>query len=350
MATVALTDITTAFTVNVNIENLKLFECVYSQPFELNQLNWRIKLKRIANDEHSLAIYLECVFVTNTIALSCEGQATVTLLPTSRDTEPVVKRLRTKVFDYENCSIGVDDFIKWDKFAEEYVRGNVASFNIELLTGPLRRRRKELQTIERSVAKFFVEIVGARNLDQCSSSEIVLRGIRWTVHCDKQDNCLAIFLNGNAADIDAEWTCTVEASFTLLSFKSDGENIAYQFTKDFGETWKSEWGYPQFIKWSTFVDETKEYISDDNRAKLYVQLKVEAAKPNWELQASAGASNCSSIACSVCYDSFRSGEIQTIKCGHLFCKSCFFASIARRLVCPTCQSVTDATELHPIFF
>lgn len=351
MATLKLNDIGTVFLLKVNTEILNK-TCEYSFEIELNNVKWKVKFCKKSTDGdaniQALAVYLVAAFDKSEMEWSCDAQAVFKLFQKDgRAVNCVVKDLSKKTFDKRNPCHGIDDFIKWDDFLQNHVNENQAKFEIEISTGVLERKSMALHDMERVSAQFHVAIEGASKLTNCFSSEVVLQGVRWKVSCTKSGEFLVVYLSGNEDDIDSNWSYNVAAKFTLMSFKSDIKPISYKFVHEYGADF--DWGYPKFLKWSEFIDENKKYVSRD-KANLFVEMKVEQPKPIWNIQRLALPAAGVTFECCLCLDSFSSGKIFSTKCGHLFCKPCFEKSIENRNVCPTCQTATSSTDLHPIYF
>lgn len=353
MASTSVIDIETVCRLSVETSNLNT-RAVYSQEIDLNNLKWKVKFSKKstggAKGDGYLAIHLESLFNGDAVKWSCEAQAAFKLLQKNGQAENcVVKYLPKTTFDHMHSSHGVENFIKWNSFLEQFVQDSRATFEIEITTTPLKRKRDVAQVMDRMSAKFAVIIENALKLEKCFSSKLVLQGVHWQVQVQRNGEFVAVFVLGDENDIDDNWFYNVTAKFTLLSFNRDVPSFCNEYKREFGKVRGFSWGYSKFIEWSHFVDESKKYISR-NKAKLLVELKVEHPNSDWKIQPHKLVKTSPSIDCCVCLDSFASGKIFSIRCGHLFCKPCFDISITTRKVCPTCQATTTLAQLHPIFF
>lgn len=353
MAKATLTQIGSVFRFTVNTENINS-NCVYSPEFEMSGLKWKVKLnkKLIAGSEEALlAVHLETVFSKDTMKWSCDAEAAFKLLRTEGPPEiSVVKHLSKSTFDVDNLSHGVHDFMQWDTFLKNFATDNSATLEVGISTSPLKRKREKDQEIIKISAKVLVEICDAKKLEICFSPQTVLQGIRWKFECRKEGEFLAVFMNGDLNDMDINWSYKTHATFTLLTFDKNVEPCVRRFVHEFGRASYSSWGYKDFLKWADFVDETKQYISPHGKANILVEFKVEPPEPKWKLQRSTLVKTSSSLECCICFESFTSGSIFSIECGHLFCKPCFDKAIERSSLCPTCQSTATSSQLRPIFF
>lgn len=352
MAKATITQIESVLRFTVNTENINS-NCVYSPEFEMSNLKWKVKLikRSIAGSDDSLAIHLETVFSKDTMQWSCEAEATFKLLQQGGQLEKsVVKRLSKSTFDVENLSHGVYDFMKWDAFLKNCAHDNRATIEVGISTSPLKRKREKDQEIIKIAEKVMVEINDAKKLVTCFSPQTVLQDIRWRIECRKEGEFLAVFMNGDLNDMDINWSYKTAATFTLLTFDKNVEPCIKRFVHEFGKASYPSWGYRDFLKWSDFVDDKKHYISPYGKANLLVEFKVEPPEPKWKLKRNTLVKVKSLLDCCICFDSFMSGEIFSIECGHLFCKPCFDASMTRGNICPTCQAAINPAQLHPIFF
>lgn len=352
MTTTKLNAFRTAFFYTLNTTKLDS-SGVDSLMIELNGLKWTVQFRKNSNENcanaHALAICLVGYLKKNEIEWTCEAQASVKLLhKDGSDERAILKELPKKIFESSDSSHGIDDFIKWDEFLKYYVQNNQAMFEIEISTSPLKRKRATTADVNQFSTEFHVVIDNVSKLDSVCSSDVVLHDVRWRILIKKEDEFLAIYLNGMANDMDPNWSFKVYTTFQLLPFNSKVDAHTIRFNNTYNSS-ISGWGQKNFLKWSDFVDPNKNYVWKD-QANLLVELKVTNLEPLWKNQCHTLKAANTSLDCCVCLDRFTSGQIFSIKCGHLFCEPCFNKSMTQRKVCPMCNVTTNVSQLHPIYF
>lgn len=151
MATYKLSKFATGFRFTLNTANLNS-GWMNSPEIELRNLKWKVKFCKKStegsNDTGSLAVHLESTFDKDSTKWWCDAQAAFkSLQKDDQADKSVVKYLSKKTFDKENLSHGIDDFIKWDVFLRQHVYGNQATFEIEMTTSSLKRKRARCNNI-----------------------------------------------------------------------------------------------------------------------------------------------------------------------------------------------------------
>lgn len=299
-----ITEFGSTFRFTVNTKTLKKSKCVYTPEFEFSNSKWKVRFSRTTNDdgEKCLAIHLECVSLkkssffsklTKAKEWSRDAQATFTLLQTDGHADkPIVKFLSMKTFEKKYLSHGIDDFIEWDTFLKDHA---YATFEINISSSPLKAKRNIIQEIVPISAKMRVVIKDAKNLKTRLSSEFVIQGIRWRLCAQKKDEHLGVYLYFNQNDMNANWHYKVAAKFILLTSNHDSESWSKNYVHKFEKCY-SNWGFPKFLKWSEFVDETKGYIYG-KKAEFNVEIKVEDPEPAWKLQCPTPLETTSSFEC-----------------------------------------------------
>lgn len=338
----------TIFRFSVDVSQLAT-NSIESSEIQLSDVNWKIQLRKNQTDDGGkavLGVYLVSAFdATN---LSCEAQATFKLLRNDNQIDQsIVKYLQKQKFSYHKKSHGFDEFIEWDNFLAHFVSEGKAVLKVEISAEPLHRLTAELN-IEQEYAKLHVSVENVTELESCLSPGIVVRGIKWHVFIRKKEDYLDIFLRANKPDLSKNWFYKVDCTFQLLSLEENDSGIK-KITRANFHSELDDWGFKRFLEWSVFTSPRFTSIPD-NKANFLIEFTVHEPKPLWTLDKLKLSNANSSLQCSVCFECFTSGNISTIKCGHLFCEPCFAKSIEERKLCPSCKVPTDANELHPIFF
>lgn len=321
---------------------------VVSPEIRLSDVNWKIELQKKTDEtgiKNVLGVFLVSKFDKNTENFSIKAQAAFKLLRNDGQMEEsIIKHLPKVRFSSIKQSHGFDDFVDWIDFLDRFVNENGAVFEIEITAEPL------IQTfgLDIGYAKFRVVVNDVSELDSCYSSETVVRGIKWKLRIQRQDESLSAFLYGDTNDMDKHWSYRTECTLKLVSFHEDVRSIKYSFKHDFCMEMNAL-GYNKLLDWSDFVSAEKQYVRNDN-ACFIIEMKVDEPKPMWQIMDHKLSKANSLLECSICFECFATGKIFTIKCGHLFCKPCFRKFIVNQQVCPKCRTPTSADELHPIFF
>lgn len=117
-------------------------------------------------------------------------------------------------------------------------------------------------------------------IDQKIASEFDLRGIKWTIYTEKKNGSLAVYLKANENDLE-KLSWEVHATFALLSFDNSVESIQHKFTHKFDVASPMR-GIEKFISWTELFDSNKKFVLDD-KANLFVEIKVDQTKQIWNL-------------------------------------------------------------------
>lgn len=346
MASATSSCLSTIFRFTFDISQLDV-NPIESSEIELSDVNWKIQLRKNSTDDGSkvnLGVYLVSTFDDGAPSLSCNAQASFKLLRNDNEIgQSIVKYLRKQKFSNLQQAHGFDEFIEWNEFLAHFVTDSKAIFKIEISAEPL--QRLIITTIEQEYAKLHVVVKAVSELIMCDSPVIVVRGIKWKVSIRKNDDDLAIFLCADKSELGKNWFYKVECTFQLLSL-CDDDSVKKVTTTNFHYD-AFDWGYAHFIKMSEF---TSRRFTLANKANFIVEFKVHEPRPLWELNKPMLSNATASLQCCVCFECFTTGNISTIKCGHLFCAPCYTKSTKVRKVCPMCTTPTNANELHPIFF
>lgn len=339
--------LSTIFRFTIDVSQLTT-NSIGSPEIRVSDVNWKIQLKKNPTDcdggKVALGVYLVSTF--DEANLSCDAQATFKLLRNdNRADQSIVKYLQKQKFTNLKNLHGFDGFVDWTDFHTDFVNDGKATFKVEISAEPP-QRLAQLTTIDQEYAKLHVFVENVSQLGHCYSSEIVVRDVKWKVQIKKNGDDLGVFLCPDKLDLGKNWSYKVDCTFQLLALKdNDADDHKLSTSKNF-HYGVNDWGYKQFLKWSKF---TESYVIDDT-ANIIIEFKVHEPKPLWTLNKPNLSNANSSLQCAVCLECFTTGNICTIKCGHLFCEPCFTKSTKERKVCPMCKAATDTNELHPIFF
>lgn len=291
-----------------------------SQEIRVSDVNWKIQLQKkpIGNDGGKMAVGVYLVSTFDEANLSCNAQATFKLLRNDNQIDQaVVKYLQKQKFTNLNHTHGFEQFVDWTDFMADFVSEGKATFHIELSAEPSQRLAQS--NIEQECAKLRVSLENVSTLEESCSPEIVVRGIKWFARF------FYVFLCADKLDMDKNWSYDVDCTFTLLAPRQKGEDDFIKCTsKDFNDV--DDWGFKYFMKWSKFIDS---YVIG-NKANFIIEFKVHEPKPMWTLDKPKLSNASTSLQCAVCLECSTSGNICTIKCGHLFCQPCFTKSIEKR--------------------
>lgn len=309
------------FRYTLNITELNA-GCVESSKTMLSNEFWWIKFCRRSTESNNNAIDISLMssFDENPKNnWSCESKANIKLLPSdSQKSKSIVKSVPNRKFHRSNSSHDIPDFIEWNAFLEDYVQNAEATFEIEIATGPL--KREPLSDVEQTYQKFHIFLKNVSNLGEDWSPEVIVRGIKWRVHSQNINNFLSVSLQAAKNDLEMNWSYDVNCTFTLLTFKKNAKPLKYNFMSIFRRE-SSEFGFPEFLSWNTFVDKSSDYVHND-RAIILVEFKVEEPK---SLLISAKVTRPKSqLPCSVCLEKCSIAGTFVSDCGHwIFCEQCY---------------------------
>lgn len=289
MATVKFNDSSRVFQFLVNPKELNLMVITLPK-IKLSGAEWTVKMcKKLTEDDDDdngvLCIYLAFDFKRNgfgdaaNIQWTCKASASIRLFHKSHAVDgSVVKHLPEKTFDDENSSHGIEAFIKWSDFLENHVKSEVAKFEIDIKTGPLRRQLINLYEMKQVSAEFHIEIENVSKLNSIFSPEVALQGVRWKVCCRKENDNFGVYIHGEGGDMDAYWIYGFNATVKILSY--NGGDGFTKIIKDRLNYAATNWGKSSILKWSELIDPTKRYVLGD-KAILTVTLKVDDPVPMW---------------------------------------------------------------------
>lgn len=267
---------------NVDVDKLGS-DCINSPDIIINSLPWTIRLCKRSNaytdyDEYgyNLDLYLESPF-SRVTDWSCEAQAVIKLLPrVDGNFTPIQKNITKQEFHSSNSIYELKSFVKHDDLLEKYTTNNVATFEITLSTNPL---KKKLTLSEKS-SKFLMTIDQLKDFQSVSTTEIILRGMRWTVVAEKDDDYLSLHIEVNKEDINSDWGWDVTASFKLISTskeKSQTRTVTHTF-----DLRSTRGGIPRFIPWSDLLYSENGFDQNDT-VIFFVELSVGPPKLLWTL-------------------------------------------------------------------
>lgn len=307
MATVSSNEIESTFRFTVNAKDLEKSKSVSTAKFEVSNSKWRVRFSRESINSNMLAIHLENVSLKKPWIFSKnrkewsrssrEAQATFKLLqPDGRAIKPIVKHLSIKTFDSKYFSHGVDDFIEWGAFLNDYTRGNLATFEINISPAPLQLERHTKVKMMPVSAKMIVVIRGAKKMAFTGYPKTTAQGICWDVIVQKFNEHLSVNMIAIKEDMDDNWYYKAVVKIALISSVPDSKSVSCNIVVDCvkGET---NYAVNEFLKWSDFVDESKGYIDDMNKAKLSIEIQVDGPQPLWKLQSTSALTTDSSFEC-----------------------------------------------------
>lgn len=185
----------------------------------------------------------------------------------------MIKSLPYQTFDSANSTHEIDEFIKWSDLLENHVEKDEATFEIELMTKPLKQTQIGLKEV---TANFHIKIENVSKLTEIYSPEVILQGVRWKISCDKDDDSLWVFVCGKNADMDEHWSYGFNATINLLSH--DGDGVIKHFS-DKLHLDCSSWGIP-IVKWAELIGPENYYVVED-KAILTVTVKADKPVPMW---------------------------------------------------------------------
>lgn len=359
------------FTFSADVKNLVMTH-EESSAFRLNNMQWKIKICKTAAG--CVAVYLVCedksflpqflkklswwanyllkISLLDTDKWSCETQTQFKLLHKSgENNRSVVKSLLKQTFSHAKPCHGIEHFMEWNEFMEDFVVNNEATLQIEILSKPLMFESIIASTsnIDQSYCKFRVLIENVSKFRFVSSRKVVLRGIRWYISIRKKGNHLSIYLCYITKDMPLNWYYKVNATLSLLSYHEDSPPLRRFIEGNFRRELYANCGYPNFISWESFIDTNNGYVHN-NCATLEFKIKVDEPKELWGIGECSLYKANSLMQCSICYECYGSGEIFSTRCGHLFCQLCFKKSIENKRICAVCNASTSLAELHPVYF
>lgn len=321
----------------------------------LSEVHWKIKLaKRTADPESVNKFVLDVMLLAvrtiadeNTAAWSCEARAVFKLMSSDAENE-IVKTISKRGYNNECSMHQIKDFICWNEMTDpenRYVIGNKATLQAEISTNPLKREKST--ELEVTSTDFRVVIENVNKLGINFSPKVTVRGIRWELLTAKENEHLCVFLSAINDDMDSNWVWAVHCSFKLLTFNPAVDSVTEQISSRRFQWGSCSRGYPQFMKWSEFVDPKNFYVRKDT-AIIEVRLTVESPKPLWECEENPPNLG-SPLKCSICFEKFQGREVSSTKCGHMFCTECITKSITDRKECPLCNAAASDVDLRPIF-
>lgn len=252
---------------------------VVTPTIELNGVLWSVQFKY---KNHQLDIHLIPNFDQATVD-SVEVEASYKLLQRiDRKDKTFAKFLSKRLIEKQNAkALTMEKYVNWNDFKLNFDYEQKATFEIEIITNPLKRKDlKPPHGMDVMSKKALIELEHLNATDQKIASEFDLRGIKWTIHTEKQNGSLAVHLKANEKDLD-KLSWEVHATFTLLSFDNNVESIQHTFTHNYNAASPMR-GIAKFVSWTELFDQNKKFVLND-KANLFVEIKVDEIKQIWYL-------------------------------------------------------------------
>lgn len=243
--------------------------CSESPQFLQHHMTWKLKVCVDGIFDKYVNVQLVSVFNENTEDWTCKAAAKIKALSNGHNND-YEQELDFIEFTKANSMHGFEEFILWKDFrVKDYVKNNVATFDVRILTKPPDR----IPGIQHTSTTFRMRLLDLKNLDDLRSEEVIIRGIRWQIRTMKINDHLGVFLYANEDDMDLEYSWEVTATFTLASLGGAGESLTKTFKSVMFNWTNNAWGFSEFIKWSELIDENKKYTKN-NAALLDIDVIV----------------------------------------------------------------------------
>lgn len=352
----------TVFEFRANVSSLVNQEYIQSSPIPLNNLVWTVELTKNSHAE-SLQVVLKSVSNTTLPYWTCEVYAVIKLFHKDGDeTKAVTIHLdKTEYSNVKNEYINTN-FIDWKNFMENYVKNNEAIFEIELSMYPLNCQKPT--DINQLYQRLHITLDNVSKLKEINSSVMLLRGIKWQIRIEQNENNLTAFLSAEENDLDISSTYKVNGFFKLLSFDSDKEASVKMFNHEIRRG--SSRVRTLLLDWNESDNESSPYVEND-RINLLVEFKVGKPKSLWtneintltDLQARIQQAQENgtidrpvhnvTVKCPICLEYYGTGSVWATPCGHLFCHPCLESQLNEG-TCEVCGSGINAQDSHPVYF
>lgn len=343
------------FHFTVNVTDLQESNCVHSSSIMLSNVPWKITFCKRARALDAILSPDHDDRAAQPSAWSCDATAIFKLHPKNADKNNTISIiLPEETFSSSTTPQPIQIISNWTQFLDEYVRDNEATFEIEILTGPL--SSKVPTNMVQTKQTFHIVLENVCTSNEFFSPEIMLRNIKWRIHVQKlQDSVLGVSLQ--ALDTDPNWSYNVSCNINIFSFNKNVEPIVFNSTHTFnGKSSETEIGH---VMWSQFVDESSKYVVRD-KAIMQVEMGVEQPKPFWQPKRNIGLGKENGVIesevnrgivielpCSHCLQKFSSGQIFFVKCGHLYCQPCYRTHVYSIDRCEICgERVVSASAVY----
>lgn len=242
----------------------------------LNGVAWTVSFKYKNNN---VDIHLVPNFVNNS-ADAIEVEASYKLFERIDRTDKTFAKFLSKRQMKNSETAIIQKFVNWNDFFTNYVYKRLATFEIEIKTNPVNPKfLKPGEEIDVTSAKSIIELnhLNASNLN--TSSEMVLRGIKWNIYTEKKNESLSVYVQADEKSLDQR-TLRVDATFALLSFKTNVDPIKYTFSHTF-RIGSSKLGIDHFVSLTELFNPNKELVLN-GKANLFVEIHVDEPKQLWK--------------------------------------------------------------------
>lgn len=255
-------------------------DCYDSPTILLNNLNWTLKMCYSGED-----VKFKLTAVPNFLSSYWACDADIRLKVLGSHSENVFHETNWNNVKYSSLlnSNTYDKFMDKNTFATEYEKDKKVKFEVEFSTTPLEMRPpRPIQEVIRTYEKIYFKLHNFSTFWETVSPETNVQGVRWRVRIEKNNNQLYAYLSADPNDFDVDSTYKVFGVFKLLSFDSSKQNIAPEFTRDFGQYITSHSVGEFLLDGSS--NENQTYVQHDC-ANIVVEFKVHKSKQPSNLNA-----------------------------------------------------------------
>lgn len=280
--TVDVSSYGTHFLLNLRLDDIEANakNCTTSPDFWLSNVTWAVRAC-ITNASGKDVLNVFLVSEIRSPSYTSEAEATFKLFLNNSDTRYYQKFLPWKKFTFAQQSHGLLGFLG-DSLLENYITDRKLRFEIEVTTKPLQISVE--RDMERTGAKVRAVLKNVSHLQNQSarSSEVVVRGIRWTVTAAVDGSgYFAVYLKANNNDLELDWSTNVTVHFKVVPYNTHNSDIK-PIEKTIEKTYRknlNEYG-PQLYNFKAFINSTNGYVINDTSVML-IEFEVEEKDPIW---------------------------------------------------------------------
>lgn len=345
-----------------NVPNVSQLESVWSPEFKVQEIPWKIHLKKeILDKEATIAIYLYCTKENQLSSTwSHTACATFKFLSFNRNVNAFVYHLPPFIFD----SVGINNFgcskiMNWDELLNKdnsYVKDDTMNLDITIEAANPKDPNKSILAYERIcntnsisfIRNIFKIIISNVNNLMAVKSLLPVSLQRWDLTFYKADHHGSEYLKARLYKESMETNDHI-ILIELVTQKSE-KILSNEFQKKCFQTSRT-YNEIQIVSWTDLFDTDKGFVSKNSvvfNVEVISNDLVQLAENIRSLLPEIKFKTMQ-LKCAICFENMETNNVSSVPCGHIFCLECIEKSLKRLESCPSCRTPTDAKSLRRIY-
>lgn len=345
-----------------NVPNISQLESVWSSEFKVQEVPWKIHLKKeVLDKKATIAIYLYCTkenqFSTPWSHTAC---ATFKFLSFNRNVNDFVYHLPSFIFDsFGNNNFGCSKIMNWDELLDKdksYVKDDTMNLDITIEAANPKDPNKSILTYERIYNTNSISVI--RNIFKINISNVKnLVAVKLLLPVSLQPWDLTFYKAGHHG---SEY---LNARLCKKKMEANDHIILIEIITQTHEKLSSNkclrkcfrtsqtYNEIQIVSWTDLFDTDNGFVSKNSvvfNVEVISDEMVQLAKKMRSLLPEI-ESRTIQLECALCFENMATKNVSSVPCGHIFCLECIEKSLKRSESCPSCRMPTNARSLRRIY-